>query len=211
MCVIVENYGALCRPAVLTHAAEVYRRDREDGPQRDDPSGVCQTGVGVWREGAAEQLPYDDNTFDLVVSRLALHHFTAPQAQLGEMVRVCKPGHMVGTIDLLSPDDEALRERYNHLERLRDPSHTTALTRTQAIRSMEEVGLSMTLVDTRDIPVDFHRWVTMTGTDRQNTATIQQALAQELDGGPATGMRPYQERGVLGFLQVWAVLIGTSH
>ena len=76
---------------------------------------------------------------------------------------------------------------------------------------MEEVGLSMTLVDTRDIPVDFHRWVTMTGTDRQNTATIQQALAQELDGGPATGMRPYQERGVLGFLQVWAVLIGTSH
>jgi hypothetical protein len=76
---------------------------------------------------------------------------------------------MVGTIDLLSPDDEALRERYNHLERLRDPSHTTALTRTQAIRSMEEVGLSMTLVDTRDIPVDFHRWVTMTGTDRQNT------------------------------------------
>ena len=66
----------------------------------------------------------------------------------------------------------------------------------------------MTLVDTRDVPVDFHRWVTMTGTDPQTTATIQHALQLELDGGPATGMRPYQDREVLGFLQVWAVLIG---
>ena len=199
--------------AIAPHVQHVVAFDMTPEMLDEARHAIATKGLQNVRceEGDAEQLPYEDNTFDLVVSRLALHHFAAPQAQLGEMVRVCKPGHMVGTIDLLSPDDEALRERYNHLERLRDPSHTTALTRTQATRSMEEVGLSMTLVDTRDIPVDFHRWVTMTGTDRQNTATIQQALAQELDGGPATGMRPYQERGVLGFLQVWAVLIGMSH
>jgi hypothetical protein len=53
----------------------------------------------------------------------------------------------------------------------------------------------------------------MTGTDPQTTAIIQQALEQELDGGPPTGMRPYQAHGVVKFLQVWAVLIGmkSSH
>ncbi len=198
--------------AIAPHVEHVIAFDMTPEMLDEARHAIATKGLQNVRceEGDAAQLPYDDNSFDLVVSRLALHHFTAPQVQLGEMVRVCKPGQMVGAIDLLSPDDEALRDRYNHLERLRDPSHTTALTRTQVIRSMQEAGLSMTLVDTRDIPVDFHRWVAMTGTDPQTTATIQQALEQELDGGPATGMRPYQERDVLGFLQVWAVLIGTK-
>ena len=198
--------------AIAPHVQHVIAFDMTPEMLDEARHAIASKGLQNVRceEGDAGRLPYADNCFDLVVSRLALHHFAAPQVQLGEMVRVCKPGHMVGAIDLLSPEDESLRERYNHLERLRDPSHATALTGTQAIGSMEEAGLSMTLVDTRDIPVDFNQWVTMTGTDPQTTATIRQALEQELDGGPATGMRPYQERGVLGFLQVWAVMVGTK-
>ena len=197
--------------AIAPHVQHVVAFDMTPEMLKEARSSISSKGLQnvVCEEGDARHLPYEDNTFDLVVSRLALHHFTTPMDQLAEMVRVCKPGHMVGVIDLLSPDDVALSEIYNHLERLRDPSHTTALTRLQAIHAMEEAGLSITLVDTRDIPVDFNRWVTMTGTDHETAATIQKSLELELAcGGPATGMRPYRKHGTLMFLQVWAVLIG---
>jgi ubiquinone/menaquinone biosynthesis C-methylase UbiE len=198
--------------AIAPHVQQVIAFDMTPEMLHEARNAIAKKGLQNVRceEGDAHHLPYHDNTFDLVVSRLSLHHFTTPQIQLDEMVRVCKPDHMVGIIDLLSPDDEALREAYNHYERLRDPSHTTALTQAQVSSSMQEAGLSLTLADTRDIPVDFSRWVTMTGTDPQTTAAIQQALEQELDGGSTTGMRPYRENGALKFLQVWAVFIGVK-
>jgi SAM-dependent methyltransferase len=159
-------------------------------------------------QGDARNLPYQDESFDMVVSRLALHHFSEPQIQLGEMVRVSKPECMVAIIDLVSPEDEDLRNSYNYLERLRDPSHTTALTRTQLLSSMEDAGLSIRLVDMRDISVKFQQWVEMTGTAPDTAATIRGALEQDIEGGQKTGMRPYREAGNLRFLQVWSVVIG---
>jgi SAM-dependent methyltransferase len=45
-----------------------------------------------WREGAAETLPYEHNTFDAVVSQFGLMFFTDRDAALREMVRVLVPG-----------------------------------------------------------------------------------------------------------------------
>ncbi|MBC8507518.1 MAG: methyltransferase domain-containing protein [Anaerolineales bacterium] len=78
-------------------------------------------------EGDAANLPYENNEFDMVASRLAIHHFEQPAVQLSEMARVCKPGGRVAIVDFLSPDDPDLAEICNHLERLRDPAHTLAL------------------------------------------------------------------------------------
>ncbi|MEM4254582.1 MAG: methyltransferase domain-containing protein [Candidatus Woesearchaeota archaeon] len=40
-------------------------------------------------QGVAEQLPFQDNSFDIVVCLTALHNFTDPQRALLEMKRVC--------------------------------------------------------------------------------------------------------------------------
>ena len=196
--------------AIAPHVREVVAIDMTPEMLEEARKEIAKSGLhNVWlEEGDAQNLPYQDNSFDMVVSRLALHHFEEPEVQLGEMVRVCKPDHMVGIIDLVSPDDEALIECYNHLERLRDPSHTTALTRAQLINIMEGAGLSINQIDMRDITVDFQRWVEMTGTDKQTDATIRRELEQEIEGGKKTGMRPYREDGLLKFLQVWSVIIG---
>jgi ubiquinone/menaquinone biosynthesis C-methylase UbiE len=164
----------------------------------------------AFERGDAARLPHPDSTFDMIVSRLAIHHFERPEPQLAEMVRVCKPGGVVGVIDLLSPDDEALIGRYNHLERLRDPSHTTALTLAQMVRAMQAAGLAVTQTDSRDIAVEFQRWVEMTGTDRPTIETIEAALRAEISGGAPTGMRPYLDDAKLKFLQIWSVVIGVK-
>lgn len=44
------------------------------------------------RAGDAEQLPYEDETFDLVAGHAFLHHVPDPQAALAEIRRVLRPG-----------------------------------------------------------------------------------------------------------------------
>jgi len=164
----------------------------------------------LFEEGDAAALPYDGSSFDMVVSRLAIHHFQEPEAQIREMVRVCKPDHAVGVIDLLSPSDEALIAPYNRLERLRDPSHTVALTKEQLIEKMDVSGLLVSGIDTRDISVGFERWVGMTGVDQPTVDVIRGELEADIAGGHATGMRPYMEGGTLNFRQMWSVAIAAK-
>ena len=47
-----------------------------------------------------------------------------------EMTRVCRRGGFVVIVDIvaLNSEDNSLQDEMNRLERLRDPSHTTALT-----------------------------------------------------------------------------------
>lgn len=161
-----------------------------------------------FQEGDAGAIQYADATFDMVVSRLAIHHFENPLIQLREMVRVCKPGHTVGVIDLLAPSEPNLSEPYNRLERMRDPSHTRALTKEQLTRAMERAGLVVTRHHTRDVEVDFARWVGMTGVDEPTVRAIEDELEREIAGGDRTGMRPFFVAGALEFRQVWAVLVG---
>jgi SAM-dependent methyltransferase len=54
------------------------------------------------RDGDARQLPFDDRTFDVVVSSLALHNIPGSEgraAAIGEIVRVLKPGGRVAVLD----------------------------------------------------------------------------------------------------------------
>lgn len=47
------------------------------------------------REAAAEDLPYDDDTFDVALAQLVVHFMADPVAGLAEMARVTRPGGTV--------------------------------------------------------------------------------------------------------------------
>lgn len=79
-----------------------------------------------WRVGDACPLPFGDGTFSLVITRYSFHHFLDPERVLAEMIRVCRPGGRVLAADVALPAAKAAA--YDRLERLRDPSHTHALT-----------------------------------------------------------------------------------
>jgi len=63
-----------------------------------------------WHEGAAENLPFDDETFDVVVSSLGFQFFTDKTAALGEMRRVLTPGGRIsiGTTGPTPPSLQAI-------------------------------------------------------------------------------------------------------
>jgi len=60
-------------------------------------------GVGdrvAFKLGDAEDIPFPDGHFDLVVSSLSLHHWVDPMAVLNEMARVARPGGFYRVYDL---------------------------------------------------------------------------------------------------------------
>ncbi|MDF7800098.1 methyltransferase domain-containing protein [Pontiellaceae bacterium B1224] len=93
----------------------------------------------VWRTGTVESLPYADNTFSVVITRYSFHHFLKPAVVLQEMIRVCQPGGTVLMADVSLPADKV--DAFNQMERLRDPSHTAALSDQAWAELLGESGL----------------------------------------------------------------------
>ena len=54
----------------------------------------------VFREGNASAMPFEDNSFDLLVCRAAFKNFSEPEKALAEMYRVLRPGGTGLIIDL---------------------------------------------------------------------------------------------------------------
>ena len=109
--------------------------------------------------GHAETLPFDEASFDVVVSRSAVHHFADPAAALREMARVVKRGGRVVTVDAMSdesPEDSAL---HNALETLRDPSHVRMLPKSELHRALAQAGLTVESCQEWTNHRDFDEWL----------------------------------------------------
>jgi ubiquinone/menaquinone biosynthesis C-methylase UbiE len=157
-------------------------------------------------EGDASHAPFADASFDLVMSRFALHHMAHPAVTVREAGRVCRRGGRVALIDMVAPSDAATAARFNELERLRDPSHTSAL----SARAMEAlIAAEGTIVsrDTRDHALPVDPWLEQAHTPATDRRTVVEALERELAGGPSTGMRPDREGGRLTVTQRWQLLV----
>ena len=162
----------------------------------------------AFRQGAAESLPFEAGRFDVVTSRFAFHHMVDPSLVLREMARVCKPDGCVAVIDLVAPPDAELAERYNHVERVRDPSHTVALQPQAMLELFRRVGLHIDRPEARDVEVDVGRWLDLTHPGKASIEEIEHAIRDEMSGGAATGLRPFVREGRLKFWQTWMVVVG---
>jgi SAM-dependent methyltransferase len=159
-----------------------------------------------FEQGDAAALQYENRSFDLVVSRFAVHHFVDPGVQVREMARVCRPGGRVALVDMVAADP-ALADDYNRLERLRDPSHTVALPAHGLEGLLVQAGTMVVHRTSRDQRLDVEHWLAQAGTAPSPAGTIRAALERELDGGPPTGMRPSRRGGRLYFTQSWLILV----
>lgn len=93
----------------------------------------------TWHIGTVLPLPFPDAQFSIVVTRYSFHHLLDPMAVLLEMVRVCRPGGRVLVADAVLPAEKVAA--YNRMEKLRDPSHTQALSVEEMSRMVHASGL----------------------------------------------------------------------
>jgi ubiquinone/menaquinone biosynthesis C-methylase UbiE len=74
-------------------------------------------------EAFAESIPLATASFDLVVCRLAAHHFSDLPKAMSEMARLAKPGGWVAVIDLEGDNNRDLDALNHAIELLHDPTH----------------------------------------------------------------------------------------
>lgn len=151
---------------------------------------------------AAEALPFEDASFDVVVSRLAFHHFDDPAAALDEMVRVARPGGRIAVFDITTSEDPAEAALHNALETLRDPSHARALAATEldallASRALEPIGAEAWSASRR-----FEEWIAITGAE-ERAAPIEQVMRALAQAGIRAGLGLRIEEGAVAFDHHW--------
>ncbi len=105
--------GALTA-AVAPFVARVVSLDRSPAmlaAARTRLEGVTNV---TFREGELEALPLDDDTVDLAILSLVLHHVPEPARALAEVARVLRPGGRLVLVDMREHDRVEFAEEMGH-------------------------------------------------------------------------------------------------
>ena len=159
---------AWCAPAegvtaldVATGGGHVARRLREEGATvvTVDPAPGMQADTTA----PAEDLPFADDSFDVVACRIAAHHFTDVVAALKEMARVAKDRVVIC-------DNTFISEQGEEADRLRDPTHVRNYSVAEWHSFFELAGLEV--ADEQQL----ERWV-------EDNAAPEEVIAQRQRNG----------------------------
>jgi SAM-dependent methyltransferase len=136
----------------------------------------------------AEQLPFTNASFDLVVCRVAAHHFGEIGRFMSESARVLKPGGQLALLDNIVPGSrrrgkKAELERragayVNAFEKLRDPSHVRCLSLDEWIDAYVTAGFIIGHQETNTMPLDFADWTARMQVSPPNRQRLRAMLLQ---------------------------------
>ena len=158
--------------------------------------------------GDAAELPFLNDSFDVVLSRLAFHHFPDVKQPFAEMVRVLKKGGRLVLIDLEAAE-ESLRQTEDEIETLRDPSHVRNLSREEMLALYRENGLSVSCCEVVRMPMVLQNWLNHTDTPQDVQKRIIARMKNEILGGEKTGFAPYFREEEICFDHRWVLVIGS--
>ena len=158
---------------VATGGGHVARRLREAGLQvvSADPAPGMQPDV-ICR---AEHLPFADGAFDLVVSRIAPHHFDDIVAAVAEMARVSN--------DLVVIEDTLyVSEHVEAAEKLHDPTHVRSYTEAEWRELLEAAELDVEQVESFEKRRSLEDWFSRSETPVEDRPLIKELLADQIEG-----------------------------
>ena len=205
---VATGTGEFAR-ALAPHVASVVGLDATDAMIERGRQFVRQAGMDniEFQKGVVEALPFEDETFDVVSSRYAFHHFADARPVISEMARVCKTDGHVIVVDIVVPD-ESTAARYNYYEWLCDPSHTRCLEAEEFRVYFGHYGMDVVSARTRDIEEELVEWMDFSLTGDAHRDEILRAVGAELAGGAETGLSPYERDSLLCFRQRDLAIVG---
>lgn len=134
-----------------------------------------------------------DNSFDIVLSRLAFHHFSHSEQRLPRTEAEWK-----ACADDLEAAEESFRNTEDEIDRLRVPSHMRNFSRAEMLA----------LYQTHDLPVEcceavkpavLQKWLDHTQTPQEVQMDIVRQMEREITGGEKTDFAPYYRDGKIQF------------
>ena len=166
--------GARTALDVATGGGHVARRLRDAGLEvvTADPAPGMRADVLC----RAEDLPFAEDSFDIVVTRIAPHHFADVAAAVREMARVSRD-HVIVEDTLFTSDS------VEEAEQLRDPTHVRSYTQDEWKRFFADADLRVEAVELYEKKRPFERWLARTGTGEEDGARIRELLAQHIVDG----------------------------
>jgi SAM-dependent methyltransferase len=152
---------------VATGGGHVARRLREQGAEvvTLDPSPGMRADVVA----SAEDIPFADGSFDVVVSRIAAHHFDDLGRAFGEMVRVSN--RVVVVEDMLFRTEEE-----QEAEKLRDPTHYRSLSIDEWHHLFVDAGLEIEQELFFSKEHDMDEWLARTGCTGDDAERVRELL-----------------------------------
>jgi SAM-dependent methyltransferase len=165
MCEPGEGVKAL---DVATGGGHVARRLREQGCSvvTVDPAPGMQADVVA----RAEDLPFADGSFDVVVTRIAAHHFEDIGRAVAEMARVSN--RLVIVEDTLYRSDQQ-----EEAERLRDPTHVRSYREDEWKELLTGAGLEIERAEQFEKVHVLDEWLARTGCEGAEAARVRELLA----------------------------------
>ncbi len=179
---IATGGGHVAR-ALAPHVSSVIASDLTPSMLAEAEKFIVGLGITnvAFEIADAEDLPFTDDSFDIVTCRIAPHHFPNPDRFVNEVARVLKAGGRFGLIDSVVPEGD-LGAIFNQFELARDPSHVRSLTIDEWQKLLIAAGLQVELIEFYPKRHDFAEW-----TARANVPVDQRSevAAILLDAGVA--------------------------
>jgi ubiquinone/menaquinone biosynthesis C-methylase UbiE len=205
---IATGTGEFAR-ALAPQVAKVIGLDATDSMIEQGRSFIERAGLDnvEFQQGVVQDLPFADETFDIISTRYAFHHFADPKPVISEMTRVCKTGGHLIIVDIVVPDESTAAE-YNYYEWRCDQSHTRCLLSDELRAYLRLFGMDEISARMRDLEEELIEWMDFSLTENEHREEILRAVDAELKGGPKTGLAPYEQDSVLYFKQRDLALVG---
>ncbi len=128
----------------------------------------------VVQQGLAESLPFDDHSFDIVISRYSAHHWHDVGQALREVKRVLRPGGRVIFMDVVSPGHPVLDIYLQTVEVLRDTSHVRNYSPGEWLALFTDAGLLISEVTSDRLYLEFSSWIARMRTPEHFATAIRE-------------------------------------
>jgi len=124
----------------------------------------------------SEDIPFADESFDVVVCRVAAHHFDDVPKAVSEMARVSRARVIV--VDNLFLGDGA-----EQADRVRDPSHVKNWLEGEWRDCFASAGLQVDEARRLEKPIEVEPWLARAGTSEEDAQRVRQLLGDRIQDG----------------------------